>query len=300
MSGVRRSNSSGIGKLFLNGKYSDLVIRCQGTDFRVHRAIVCPQCPFLDAACSSGFREEYEGVIELPEDRPDVVQKFLEFLYTEDVSDPGFLESSPTSPASRSSPRLGFQLAIAGLPADEHHHQEQQGSTGHHHKYHPTHQQRSTISQQRQDAGSHYAASGPSAAPRSDAIESLYLYMRLYAMADKYDVPALADLAAGRWERAARGGWRGVADWGADPRVADVLLELFDSTPPSWAIADTSASSHEDRLRGLARDLVASCYPAARQNVRPVMMAHPELAVGVLDRVLGITDEPPDMGFLPP
>lgn len=55
-SGLRRSNSSAIGKLFLNGKYSDLIIRCQGTDFRVHRAIVCPQCPFFDAACSGGFR----------------------------------------------------------------------------------------------------------------------------------------------------------------------------------------------------------------------------------------------------
>ncbi|KAL8377409.1 hypothetical protein RB595_008199 [Gaeumannomyces hyphopodioides] len=296
MSGVRRSNSSGIGKLFLNGKYSDLVIRCQGTDFRVHRAIVCPQCAFLDAACSSGFREEYEGVIELPEDHPDVVQKLLEFLYTEDVSDPGFLESSPTTPGSRSSPRLGFQLAIAGLPANEHHHQEQQGSAGHHH--HHQRRQHPTMGQ-RQHAGSHYAASD-SSAPSSDAVESLYLYMRLYAIADKYDVPALADLAAGRWERVVRGGWHNVADWGADPRVADVLLELFDSTPPSWTVADISASTHEDRLRGLARDLVASCYPAARQNIRPIMMAHPELAVGVLDRVLGITDEPPDMGFLPP
>lgn len=115
--------------------------------------------------------------------------------------------------------------------------------------------------------------------------------MRLYAIADKYDVPALADLAASRWERVVRGrrggGWRGVADWASDPRVADVLLELFDST-------------HDDGLRSLACDLAASCYPAARHNVRLVMLAHPELAVGVLDKVLGITDQPPDMGFLPP
>ncbi|KLU85663.1 hypothetical protein MAPG_04685 [Magnaporthiopsis poae ATCC 64411] len=264
MSGLRRSNSSAIGKLFLNGKYSDLVIRCQGTDFRVHRAIVCPQCAFFDAACSGG-QEEYEGVIELPEDHPDIVQKLLEFLYTEDVADPRFLESSPTSPASRSSPRLGFQLAIAGLPADEHHHQEQQGSAGHlQHQ-----QQQHSARGQRHARSHHYSSAGGSSASASassasaaqpsassdDAIESLYLYMRLYAIADKYDVPGLADLAG---------------------------------------------FSHHDlcHYRPTGFGLRIGLYTVRKCVYR--VGTHPELAVGVLDRVLGITDQPPDMGFLPP
>jgi len=42
--------------LLQSAKYSDLTLVCRGREFPVHRAIVCPHSPFLDAACSSGFQ----------------------------------------------------------------------------------------------------------------------------------------------------------------------------------------------------------------------------------------------------
>jgi hypothetical protein len=42
--------------LLQSAKYTDLTIVCRGREFPVHRAIVCPHSPFLDAACSSGFQ----------------------------------------------------------------------------------------------------------------------------------------------------------------------------------------------------------------------------------------------------
>lgn len=42
--------------LLANGKYSDLTISCEGTDFKVHRAVICSQSAFFDAAVNSGFR----------------------------------------------------------------------------------------------------------------------------------------------------------------------------------------------------------------------------------------------------
>ena len=41
---------------FETGAHSDLVIRCGGEEFKVHRAIVCPQCPFFEGAVRSGFK----------------------------------------------------------------------------------------------------------------------------------------------------------------------------------------------------------------------------------------------------
>ena len=42
--------------LLANGKYSDLTISCEGIDFKVHRAIICSQSTFFDAAANSGFK----------------------------------------------------------------------------------------------------------------------------------------------------------------------------------------------------------------------------------------------------
>ena len=49
--------------LFLSPKYSDMLITCKGNEFKAHRAIVCPQSSFFDAALSGGFKV---GAISLP------------------------------------------------------------------------------------------------------------------------------------------------------------------------------------------------------------------------------------------
>lgn len=42
--------------LLKSGKYHDFVLNCKGTEFRVHRSIICSKSPVLDALCSSPFK----------------------------------------------------------------------------------------------------------------------------------------------------------------------------------------------------------------------------------------------------
>ena len=45
-----------IHRLYTTGKYTDLVVKCQGKEFKVHRAIVCSQSKPLAAALDNGFK----------------------------------------------------------------------------------------------------------------------------------------------------------------------------------------------------------------------------------------------------
>ena len=45
-----------IRELMLSQKYTDMVLCCQGKEFKVHRAIICTQSPVLAAACDGGFK----------------------------------------------------------------------------------------------------------------------------------------------------------------------------------------------------------------------------------------------------
>jgi hypothetical protein len=42
--------------LFLLGKYSDMTVSCEGIDFHLHRAIVCSQSRYFDAAMNGPFK----------------------------------------------------------------------------------------------------------------------------------------------------------------------------------------------------------------------------------------------------
>ncbi|KAJ5105785.1 hypothetical protein NUU61_003132 [Penicillium alfredii] len=72
--------------LLANGKYSDMVISSQGRDFAVHRAVVCSQSTFFDAAMKGGFKEGATSRIELLEDDPEIIERVLNFCYLQDES----------------------------------------------------------------------------------------------------------------------------------------------------------------------------------------------------------------------
>ncbi|KAG6986522.1 multicopper oxidase abr1 [Physcia stellaris] len=65
-----------------SGDYSDLTIVCGKSEFKVHRAIVCPQSGFFSAACKEGFKETSTGTIELQEEDEELVRLMVEYLYT--------------------------------------------------------------------------------------------------------------------------------------------------------------------------------------------------------------------------
>ncbi|KAH9826499.1 BTB/POZ domain [Teratosphaeria destructans] len=67
--------------LHVGGKYSDLRITCNYRQWAVHRAIVCSRSGFFDGACSNAFREMENRTIDLSEDDEDAVDQMIHFFY---------------------------------------------------------------------------------------------------------------------------------------------------------------------------------------------------------------------------
>lgn len=101
--------------------------------------------------------------------------------------------------------------------------------------------------------------------------QDLFLPLRLYIMADKYDVPALRLLARDRFYRAAEISWK-TAD--AFPAVVD---ELYSCTPNT-----------EIAMREIVCRLVGSSLhdDKLRQKMEPVMRKHGDFAVEVINYTL--------------
>ena len=60
MSNIHQQNmAAGIKSVFESSKYSDLIIRCKGKEFKVHRMILCPRSTFFAAACDGAFQVHY-------------------------------------------------------------------------------------------------------------------------------------------------------------------------------------------------------------------------------------------------
>ncbi|KAJ5378962.1 hypothetical protein N7509_012081 [Penicillium cosmopolitanum] len=63
-------DSSHLLEIFLQGTHSGMKITCGDFTFNMHRAIVCPQSSFFEAAMRDrGLKKEpISGVIDLPDD----------------------------------------------------------------------------------------------------------------------------------------------------------------------------------------------------------------------------------------
>lgn len=74
-------------RLFNNPEYSDLVLRCEHRTWKVHRVIVCGRCDFFKACVDRHFKgkEAHDGIIDLPDDDPDVIEVLVKYLYTYDI-----------------------------------------------------------------------------------------------------------------------------------------------------------------------------------------------------------------------
>jgi hypothetical protein len=103
---------------------------------------------------------------------------------------------------------------------------------------------------------------------RTDWPHSLFTSLRVYVMADKFDVPGLKLLARERFYRTAEGIYTTCEDF---PAVVD---EMYRSTPPT-----------DVAMREIPCRLIANQYcgeKALRERIVPVMREHGDLAVGVL------------------
>lgn len=102
----------------------------------------------------------------------------------------------------------------------------------------------------------------------ADLRSDMTLPLRLYVMADKYDVPALRLLARDRFYRAVE------LVWEEAKCFPDVVDELYQTTPPT----DTA-------MREIVCRLVAAVIhvPRVRDKMRSVMIKHGDFAVGVME-----------------
>ncbi|KAK5011825.1 hypothetical protein LTR60_004694 [Cryomyces antarcticus] len=78
----RQPLGQGLGSMFDNPKYSDLVVTCGRRAFKVHKTIICSQSKWFASACEGGFLEAESGVIDLDADDPNAVEAMLRFYYT--------------------------------------------------------------------------------------------------------------------------------------------------------------------------------------------------------------------------
>ncbi|CAI7631447.1 unnamed protein product [Penicillium discolor] len=76
-----------MGGLFMEDRFSDVTIVCQEVTFKAHRAIICTQSCFFDAALKHGFKESISGTINLPDDDPETIRRVLCFLYQQTYND---------------------------------------------------------------------------------------------------------------------------------------------------------------------------------------------------------------------
>jgi hypothetical protein len=76
-----------LGTLLETGKWSDLVIKCRGKEWKVHRNIVCLVSKPLAAALEHLFKESLTGEITFEDEDSNTVDRFLTFLYSGDYCD---------------------------------------------------------------------------------------------------------------------------------------------------------------------------------------------------------------------
>ncbi|KAF5625025.1 hypothetical protein F52700_9400 [Fusarium sp. NRRL 52700] len=270
-------------------KFSDMTIICGARRFKTHRAVVCTQSPFFDKAMSGDYMESTSRSIKLPEDDPDVVERFLEFLYTGNYSDGvNFTWGKPSKAAfldaeaviqNLQQPACGSQEMDRLWPVEgsdewvtddepDEEHNEYDEHTG-------SPSDNGDVDEQSNELTRMTGAVGEGRCSREEGLKQLAalrndmtLPLRLYAMTDKYDVPALRLLARDRFYRAVE------LVWEEAECFPDVVDELYQTTPPT----DTA-------MREIVCRLVASVIhvPSVRDKMRNVMMKHGDFAVGVME-----------------
>ncbi|KAI0117457.1 POZ domain-containing protein [Daldinia grandis] len=68
--------------LLKSGMFSDVSVKCGDRVWNLHKAIICPRCPYFSKAFNSPFQEATTGELILQEQDPDGVDHIIHFLYT--------------------------------------------------------------------------------------------------------------------------------------------------------------------------------------------------------------------------
>ncbi|WXC49248.1 hypothetical protein SNK03_011734 [Fusarium graminearum] len=280
--------------LLFSDKFADMTIKCKEREFSAHRAIVCSQSSFFDKAMSSNFKEAMAQTIELHEDDPDIVERFLEFLYTGNYTDSVIptldipsaeaMMDPTTVRQNLREPAYDYEVPASDNALFDEPDEEWQPSAEEADEPEEEYREDPIDEESSADGDGHGDQEGDAKVmtmkdiallPREEGLKLLArlrndmtLPLRLYAMADVYDVPALQLLTRDRFYRAAE------LYWEEAECFPDIVDELYETTPPG----DTAMREIVCRLVG-ARILDHK----VREKMRPVMTKHGEFAVSVME-----------------
>lgn len=274
--------------LHVGGKYADLTITCNYKQWACHKAIVCSRSGFFDGACSSTFREGNSGIIDISEDDEDAVEQMIHFFYYND-----YLEDKPHQQPSAmfrhraySNPRktpakmidlaqiedpllaaAGFYTRPATPPSSR---PSSKGSFGAYDYCPPSPTGAFTPPPELESWTETFEVEEQEEESTEDE-SHLILHTQVYALAEKYDIPALKQLAQRKFEMA-------MACYYDAPEFADAIEEVYCST------IDTD--------RGL-RDVVLQAFRshpqlAHTQDVYAVIQQTPSLALDLFKVERGI------------
>ncbi|KAI4124820.1 MAG: hypothetical protein LQ341_007033 [Variospora aurantia] len=184
--------------LFSSGKYSDLTITCGNRAFHVHRAFLCSASRFFDAACDGVFKEAHESHIDFSDDDPNTLERLLRFLYTTDYDDNNTNDNNTAeetngkgtvaNASSTSSAQIDNAISQVTSDASE---------------------------SEREDESVHHKVS------------AIMNNVAVYALADKYNIASLKDLAKEKFENRCA-----CFRWETESLVA-TLEFVYTSTPPA-------------------------------------------------------------------
>lgn len=80
---IANSNSTSMDaiRFIESGQYSDLTISCHGREFKVHKAILCPQSEVIAKLCDIAMKERHTGMIEHQEFDEATMERMVDFAY---------------------------------------------------------------------------------------------------------------------------------------------------------------------------------------------------------------------------
>ncbi|RVD86151.1 uncharacterized protein DFL_004441 [Arthrobotrys flagrans] len=115
-------------QLLESGKYSDFTIICGAKEWKVHRAIICPQSEYFTILCDSNFKESKDAELDLSAEPPLDVENMLKFLYTGSYT---FLQAEAKQPnIDLDSVTAGLQASSLATNEDGDENEENQADTG--------------------------------------------------------------------------------------------------------------------------------------------------------------------------
>ncbi|KAJ9620969.1 hypothetical protein H2203_007556 [Taxawa tesnikishii (nom. ined.)] len=94
------------------------------TEFRLHKEVLTRASPFFAAALNGAFAEGMDQTVKLPEEKPDIFEWFVQWLYSGTLTTPAAGTNCTSSPATPSPNPLALLHTPTGAPIHPycHHH----------------------------------------------------------------------------------------------------------------------------------------------------------------------------------